>query len=59
MAKKGATQSGASAGNTRAKDQARAAALKKAGIERTSGRCPICNAIVSTNSFQNHIATHK
>lgn len=29
----------------KADDQARAAALKRDGIERRTGRCPICNKV--------------
>lgn len=33
--------------------------LKRLGIERDSGRCCICGAIVSLRQLYNHIATHK
>lgn len=31
------------------KDKEMAAYMKKAGIDRHTGRCPICNALVSVN----------
>jgi hypothetical protein len=33
-----------------AKDQARAAALKALGIERTTGRCAVCYRIIAVDS---------
>jgi hypothetical protein len=43
-----ATKAGGSgaAGRRRTKDQAMASMMKRAGIERTSGRCPVCHGIV-------------
>lgn len=59
MAKKGAFASGGGKGRRRQKDQAMAAELKLKGVNRVSGRCPICNQIISLNHFYNHVATHK
>ena len=59
MAKKGAFSSGGGKGRRKTKDQAMAQELKRLGIERTSGRCCICNSIVSLRQLYNHIATHK
>lgn len=50
---------GSSAGLRRAKDANMAAAMKKAGIERREGRCPICHTLKSLGGMYNHIATCK
>jgi hypothetical protein len=39
-------------------DQERAAALKRDGIERTQGRCPICNKVYSANMLDRGYAAH-
>jgi hypothetical protein len=46
------------ASKNREKDQAMAARLKEAKEERTVGRCPICNAVVSLDHLQTHISYH-
>lgn len=47
-------------GERRQKDSRMAAMLKKMGIVRNSGRCPICNKIVATGSaMSNHIRLHE
>lgn len=44
-------QSQGGAGQRRSqKDKERAAALKRAGVERTTGRCPQCYRIVTNDS---------
>lgn len=58
MSKKGATQSGSAAGMRRVKDQARAAYMKERGIARTSGRCCICNGMISLSQLEKHITNH-
>jgi hypothetical protein len=54
-----AKKTGGTAGRMRAKNSAMAAALKAAGIERHTGKCPVCNRIVSLGSIYNHIVTCK
>ena len=39
-------------------DQARAAAMKAAGIERTTGRCPICNKVYTADMLGRGYAAH-
>ena len=41
----------------RARDSARAAALKAAGVVRVVLRCPVCNRIVAIARFPEHIRT--
>lgn len=36
--------------NRRNKDQAMAAAMKAAGVERTAGRCPVCYRMAANGS---------
>ena len=59
MAKKGARSTGGGKGRRRERDQRMAQELKKRGVGRDYGRCPICNSIVSLKQVYNHIATHK
>lgn len=54
-----AKKSGGTAGRMRAKNSAMAAALKAAGEERTSGKCPLCNRAFSINHLYNHIISCK
>lgn len=44
--------------NKRAKDQAMAAAMKKDGVERKVGRCPICGGVVALNRLADHVSFH-
>ena len=48
-----------SASTRSAKDKQMAAYMKERGIRRTTGKCAICNAIVSLKQMYVHIATHK
>ncbi len=50
-----AKKSGGTAGRVRAKNQATAAALKAAGIERWVGNCPVCHKTVSLAAIYWHI----
>lgn len=43
----------------RAQDQARAAEMKRLGIERTTGRCPVCYALVNADFLMSGMATHR
>ena len=43
----------------KADDQARAAALRCDGIERTTGRCPICNKIYHADMLKAGYASHR
>ena len=43
----------------KAQDQARAAQLKRDGIERTTGRCPICNKIIHADYLDRGMASHR
>jgi len=54
-----AKKSGGSAGRQRAKDVAMAAAMKAQGIERNSGKCPLCNKAIGLGALYNHIVTCK
>jgi len=40
-------------------DQARAAAMKRDGIERTTGRCPICYVIYHADMLREGYAAHR
>lgn len=44
-------------GERRNKDQAMAAALKAAKVERTTGRCPICHSTIGNGNFMTHSNT--
>lgn len=55
----GAKKTGGTAGRMRSKNSAMAAMLKAQGVERNSGKCPICQKTVSLNSLYNHIITCK
>ena len=59
MSKKGATSSGSAAGLRRAKDAAMAAALKKRGQERRTGKCAICYQTVDLSRMSQHYAVHR
>ena len=39
-------------------DQARAAAMKARGEERTTGRCPICNRVYTADMLDRGYAAH-
>lgn len=39
-------------------DQARAAAMKRDGIERTTGRCPICNRVYHADMLARGYLAH-
>lgn len=41
------------------RDQERAAELKRLGIERTTGRCPICNKLVHADYLKAGMSTHR
>lgn len=43
----------------REKNQAQAAAMKAAGIERTVGRCPICNVLYRADFLGRGYAAHR
>jgi hypothetical protein len=43
----------------RAKDSARAAAMKAAGVKRTITLCPVCHKKVNLAIIYNHIVTCK
>jgi len=43
------------AGITRTKNQAMAARMKALGIERTTGRCPVCYKMVQNARMQHHM----
>lgn len=59
MSKKGATQSGGTAGRRRNKDAAMAAELKARGVQRTSMACPMCHHIISISGQQGHLVACK
>jgi len=40
-------------------DQARAAAMKRDGIERTQGRCPICNRVYHADMLKAGYQAHR
>jgi hypothetical protein len=42
----------------KAEDQARASAMKRDGIERTTGRCPICNKVYTANMLERGYLAH-
>jgi ribosomal protein L37AE/L43A len=54
-----AKKSVGTAGRMRAKNSAMAAAMKAAGEERNTGKCPICNRTIAVNSLYNHIVSCK
>lgn len=43
----------------KAANQARAAAMKRDGIERTTGRCPICYALYHADMLVRGYASHR
>jgi len=40
------------------KDKEMAKYLKEHGVVRTTGRCPICNKVVSLSILANHVSFH-
>lgn len=40
------------------KDREMAKHLKQNGVVRTTGRCPICNAVVNVKTLVQHITFH-
>lgn len=42
----------------KAEDQARSAAMKRDGIERTTGRCPICNKVYTADMLGRGFGAH-
>ncbi len=43
-------------GNRSSKDKERAAYLKRHGVRRTTGRCPLCYRFIALDRMHNHIA---
>ena len=43
-------------GNRSTKDKGRASYLKKHGVCRTTGRCPLCYKMIALDRMHNHIA---
>lgn len=41
------------------KNQRIAFELKRKGIERTTGRCPICNRVIHADYLKGGMATHR
>lgn len=54
-----AKSSGGTASRLRAKNAAMAAAMKAAGIKRSSCLCPMCHAIVSLSALYGHLGKCK
>ena len=41
------------------RDQARAAEMKRLGIERRTGRCPVCNTLVLADFLREGMTAHR
>lgn len=54
-----AKKTGGTVGRVKAKNQAMAAAMKAAGVERRTGNCPLCHKEVSLHKLYSHILTCK
>ena len=50
-----ARKSGGTGARTKAKNQAMAAAMKAAHVERHTCRCPICHTLVGLQSLYGHV----
>lgn len=50
---------GSKKARTKQLNQARAAEMKRLGIERTTGRCPICNKVYHADMLREGYAAHR